>query len=66
MRYLIVLLLAGCAAGGWEKPGSTSQDFYEARGQCVAQAQLAPTGQQQNMILAGCMQGKGWHWKGDY
>lgn len=64
MRYLIVLLLVGCAKeGGWDKSGATSQDFYQDRGQCVAQSFAAPTAGQQQMIMIGCMQGKGWYWR---
>jgi hypothetical protein len=64
MRYLIVLLLAACAQTekGWDKPGATEDEFYRDRGQCVAQAYAAPTAMQQTMIMAGCMQGKGWVW----
>lgn len=65
MRYLFVLLaLAGCMKeGGWVKPGASDQDFYADRGGCVAQAYSAPVPQARAMILAGCMQGKGWHWE---
>lgn len=63
MRYLIVLLLSGCAAeGGWDKPGATDQNFAMDRGQCVAQAYAAPSSFQQQAIIIGCMQGKGWNW----
>lgn len=64
MRYLLVLLLAGCAQeGGWNKYGASQQDFYEARGDCVSRAFVAPTPYQQNMIIIGCMQSKGWFWE---
>lgn len=64
MRYLVVLLLAACAKeGAWMKPGATDQDFHADRGECVSKAFVAPTANQQSMILAGCMQGKGWHWR---
>lgn len=64
MRYLFILLLGGCATteGGWDKPGSSNQEFTQDRGQCVAQAFAAPTPYQQQAIMIGCMQGKGWNW----
>lgn len=65
MRYLFVLLLmSGCATTekGWDKPGATQEEFVQDRGQCVAQAFAAITPFQQQMILVGCMQGKGWAW----
>lgn len=67
MRYLIVLLLAGCAAQPpqeyeWDKPGASPQEFAMDRGQCQAQAFGAPgmPALQVAMIFGGCMQGKGW------
>lgn len=64
MRYLVLILLAGCATdGGWVKPGTTEQDFITDRGACVAQAYAVPNPQQQAMILAGCLQGRGWRWQ---
>jgi hypothetical protein len=64
MRYLVVLLLIGCAKeGGWDKPGATDQDFHADRGQCIAQSYQAITAYQQQAIMAGCMQGKGWYWR---
>lgn len=64
MRYLIVLLLAGCATkqGGWEKPGATNQEFMRDRGDCVSRAFVAPAAYQQSAIITGCMQSKGWQW----
>lgn len=61
---LFALLLAGCATTekGWDKPGSTQQDFIMDRGDCVSRAFVAPTTFQQTMILTGCMQSKGWTW----
>lgn len=65
MKYLFVLiLLLGCAKeGGWDKPGATEQDFHVDRGQCVAQSFASPTNYQQQAIMIGCMQGKGWYWR---
>lgn len=68
MRHLPIiaaLWLAGCATvpdGRWGKDGGTAEMFNADRGQCVAQAYVAPTPNQQAMIFTGCMQGKGWAW----
>lgn len=62
---MAVLVLTGCASpssGGWVKQGASDQEFYADRGQCIAQAFTAPSTFQQQAILIGCMQGKGWHW----
>jgi hypothetical protein len=65
---LVLLWLSGCMdtreEGGWVKPGASAQDFYADRGGCVAQAFQSSTTHQRSMILAGCMQSKGWHWEG--
>lgn len=65
MRYLFVLLLAGCATTEdvWVQQGASDQQFYMDRGQCQAQAFGAPGMQalQVALIFNGCMQGKGWH-----
>lgn len=65
MRYLVVLLLlAGCVKdGGWVRHGASDQEFMQDRGACISQAFQAPTPHQQSMIMAGCMQSKGWHWQ---
>lgn len=65
MRYLIVLLLTGCATtqGAWHMDGSNEQMFYQDRGFCVAQSAMAYNVRQQTLIFAGCMQGKGWEWR---
>lgn len=49
--------------GGWVKASASDQDFVVDRGECVSKAFVAPTPYQQNMILIGCMQSKGWHWQ---
>lgn len=65
MRYLLVLLLAGCASRQllWEKPGASQQDFEMDRGQCQAQAFGAPGmyAVQVAMIYNACMRGRGWY-----
>lgn len=62
-----VVMLTACRSGipdgGWEKAGSTADEFARDRGQCVSQAFAAPTSFQQSAILIGCMQGKGWYWQ---
>ena len=63
---LLSLLLFGCSTtpdGGWNKPGASDQDFRQDRGSCVAQAFAVSNSSQQAVILAGCMQGKGWTWE---
>lgn len=66
MRYLVVLLLAGCATTErvWEKPGATQQEFAQDQGQCQAQgfgAPAGPTSLQAAMMMNACMRGKGWY-----
>ena len=65
MRYLIVLLLAGCASTTkvWDKPGASSSEFEMDRGACQAQgfgAPMGPMSMQSAMIFNGCMRGRGW------
>lgn len=64
MRYLLVLLLVGCATETyWEKPGASAQQFEMDRGQCQAQAFGAPGmyTMQVAMIYNACMRGRGWY-----
>lgn len=65
MRYLVVLLLVGCATTErvWERPGASQQDFFMDRGQCQAQSFGAPglNTFQVALIFNSCMQGKGWY-----
>lgn len=67
MRYLVVLLLAGCATTQtyWEKPGASQSDFQVDMGQCRAQAFGVPGAMnnlmQVAMVQSACMQGKGWY-----
>jgi hypothetical protein len=72
MRYLVVLLmfsaLGACATPKketyWVRPGASQQDFYQDRGQCMAQSSAVPAGpmsMQAMMVFGGCMQGKGWY-----
>ena len=62
MRYLIVILLAGCAPTIWNREGATEKDFNMDRGQCNAQALSVPgaTNLQRNAVFDNCMVGKGW------
>lgn len=63
MRYLFVLLLAGCATEKvWYQPGASNRDFEMDKGQCQAQAFGAPGmyTMQVAMIFNSCMRGKGW------
>lgn len=64
MRYLVVLLITGCATQTyWEKPGASAREFEADRGQCQAQAFSAPGMYtvQVAMIYNACMRGKGWY-----
>ncbi len=60
MRYLIVLLLAGCTQYVWVKPDATHQDFNRDSGQCKAQAFGAPPAQAA-IVYSNCMYGKDWY-----
>lgn len=61
-----LLVLTGCATTQtvWTKNGASQQEFYEARGQCQAQAFGLNPGasmMQVAIVFSGCMQGKGWY-----
>jgi hypothetical protein len=67
MRYLCVLLLAGCASPGhyaWERidgASPTAQWLYMDKGQCEAMA-VGATGNENRQVevFVACMRGKGW------
>lgn len=64
MKYLFVLLLAGCATPEkvWYRAGGTDQQFEMDKGQCQAQA-FGATGMysmQVALIYNSCMRGRGW------
>jgi hypothetical protein len=63
--FVALFLLYGCATTEtyWVKPGASSTEFYQDRGQCQAQAFGTPGMYtlQIALIFNGCMQGKGWH-----
>lgn len=64
MRYLIVLLLAGCAKEMlWTKPTFSDQEFFQDRGQCQAQAYSVPGAPpfQVVSVFNSCMNGKGYY-----
>lgn len=70
MKLLSVLaaaaLLAGCLATTetrWEKPGATSQQFHQDRGQCMERvfSSTFANAYQQQGIFVSCMAGKGWY-----
>lgn len=68
MRYLLILLLAGCATHAdpvWMKEGSTRADFDADLGYCRAQAFSVPGAMgnllQVAMVQRSCMEGRGWH-----
>ena len=74
MRLIVLLLLTGCATqepepvqpepqGYWVRAGATKDQFITDRGFCVSQAFAAYSVFQQNMIMIGCMQSKGWRWE---
>jgi len=62
VRYLIVLLLAGCAADYvWDKPGATAQALEADQSECAKR----PTGKWASRALresmyASCMREKDW------
>ena len=64
MRYIVILLLAGCATQPsyrWERAGATGSLEMD-RGACESQAysvSLASTEQQLRVYLS-CMKGRGW------
>lgn len=66
MRYLIVLMLAGCASQSaqyrWVKPGGTQQELEMASGECEAYTLSSPHRDAERgvAIMLGCMRGKGW------
>ena len=65
MRYVLILLLAGCASNTkfWDKPGASSMEFEMDRGSCQAQGFSAPMGpmsMQSAMIFNACMRSRGW------
>jgi hypothetical protein len=58
---LLSLLLAGCAANTWSKPGASSQDFYDAEDQCQAQSERSSQKGPVNWSdFDACMRNKGW------
>lgn len=67
MRYLVFLLLAGCATEpdtAWYKAGASSAEFNADMGQCRAQA-FGVQGAMYNLmqvalVQRSCMEGKGW------
>jgi len=63
MRLLLVLLLAGCAATKWVKPGASNQDFYRDDDLCGAQARPSPKGAMEKPVYDACMVARGWQQK---
>ena len=55
---LLSLLLAGCVANAWNKPGTSRQDFYDAQYQCQAQSEHSGTVNWSD--FDDCMRDKGW------
>jgi hypothetical protein len=63
MRLLFVLLLTGCVASQWAKPGAGSRDFYRDDDLCVAQARPSPKGALEKPTYDACMVARGWQRK---
>jgi hypothetical protein len=61
MRYLAVLLLAGCASH-WDRPGGTADAFERDLYACQKDAAAAPTQRYERMVDA-CLRLKGWQEK---
>jgi hypothetical protein len=64
MRYLLILVLAGCATTEryWEKPGASSSEFEMDKGFCHAQAFGSGMNTMQvALVFNGCMRSRGWY-----
>lgn len=68
MRWVLVVLLAGCASQPemvWHKDNSSRQEFEADWAQCEAQAFSVPNAMQNLLQVAAvrgaCMRGKGWY-----
>jgi hypothetical protein len=57
---LLSLLLAGCVANAWNKPGTSRQDFYDAQEQCESEAESSQRGTVDRSDFDDCMRDKGW------
>ena len=60
MRLLLVLLLAGCAATPWVRPGGGNQDYFRDDDLCAAQSRPSPKGTVDKGTYDACMLAKGW------
>ena len=61
VRYLIVLLLAGCAADYvWDKPGATAQALEADQLECAKQAAGWASRAIRESVRQSCMQEKDW------
>jgi hypothetical protein len=62
MRYLIVLLLAGCATADyvWYKPGATAQALEDDQRECETRAIGWTSRAVRKSALANCMREKAW------
>ena len=63
--FVAVIAIAGCTTSkgtSWFKPGATSEDFYQDRAQCNAQAFSGGGGNLMTIAIIQnqCLQGKGW------
>jgi hypothetical protein len=71
MRYVIVLLLAGCATQQpqykWVGPGG-NEELQRAMGECEAMTLASPHYERSRAagIMLGCMRGKGWQLVGSH
>ena len=59
MRYLLVLLLFGCAQPSFYKEGATSREFDQDSFECERDVSHLPNYRAERMYEQ-CMRGKGW------
>lgn len=62
MRYLFVLLLAGCSTV-WTQPGTSEADFKRDAYECERDAAPVRNGFQAMGMQERCMESKGWRKK---
>lgn len=68
LLVLLLLLLSGCGAGGYAKPGVTQEEFERDLAQCEYEAELATAGirsgleqgQVFNRLVVKCMFARGY------
>ena len=65
MRYLVVLLLAGCAPADyvWYKPGATAQALEADQRECATHTTGWTSRAVRKSVFANCMREKDWRLK---